>query len=131
MTRTIDVDELIRQALAAEDAEHLDLSGKPGWLSELTGVFRGQLRWFGAMFMAMVMVFFLLAVYCGWRFLSAGDDASLIRWGLGFLFCTGISISGKIWYWMETGRMATIREIKRVELLVAHLATELRDRRGT
>jgi len=122
--RTIDVDEVIRQALAAEDAAGIELPAEPGWLAELTGVFRSRLRWFGAMFMLMVMVFFGLAVYCGWRFLTATDDAGLIRWGLGFLFCTIVSLNGKIWYWMETGRLSTIREIKRLELLVAHLAAE-------
>lgn len=35
-------------------------------------------------------------------------------------------IGGKIWYWMQLDRIATVREIKRVELLVARLALELR-----
>lgn len=124
MTRTIDVDEVIRQALAAEDAAGIELPPEPGWLAELTGVFRSRMRWFGAMFMLNVLVFFGLAVYCGWRFVSAADDAGLIRWGIGFLFCTFISLTGKIWYWLETGRLGVIREIKRLELLVAHLAAE-------
>ena len=29
---------------------------------------------------------------------------------------------------METGRLATVEEVKRLELLVAHLACELRER---
>ncbi|MEW6336046.1 MAG: DUF6768 family protein [Acidobacteriota bacterium] len=126
MIRTSDVDALIREAVAAEDAEDLGLPDDRAWLSELTGVFRSHLRWFGAMFMIMLVVFFGLAVYCGWRFLTAPDDAALIRWGCGFLFCTVLCLSGKIWYWMEAGRLATIREIKRVELLVAHLTAEIR-----
>ena len=124
MPRTIDVDEVIRQALAAEDAPGIELPDEPGWLTELTGVFRSRLRWFGAMFMLNVMVFFGLAVYCGWRFLTATDDAGLIRWGTGLLFCTTVSLIGKIWYWLETGHLSTIREVKRLELLVAHLAAE-------
>jgi len=128
MKGKVDVDEMIRQALAAEDAEGIELPGEPGWLATLTGVFRSQMRWFGAMFMFMVMTFFGLAVYCGWRFLNAPDDAGLIRWGLGLLFCTIVALNGKVWYWMETGRLATVEEVKRLELLVAHLACELRER---
>lgn len=124
MTRTIDVDEVIRQALAAEDADGIELAAEPGWLAELTGVFRSRLRWIGMMYMANVMVFFGLAVYCGWSFLSAPDEAGLIRWGIGFLFCTVVSLVGKIWYWLETGRLSTVREIKRLELLIAHLAAD-------
>ena len=126
MTRNADVDTLIREALAAEDAQGSELLGEPGWPAMVTEVFRSRLRWLGAVFMAMVLVFFVLAVFCAVRFLAAADDAGLIRWGFGFLFCVITVIAGKIWYWMETGRLATLREIKRVELLIAHLAAEIR-----
>jgi len=35
-------------------------------------------------------------------------------------------MGGKTWYWMQVERLAIIRETKRVELLIAHLVTELR-----
>ncbi len=54
----------------------------------------------------------------------SSDPKAWLRWQVGFLFCTFVSLTGKIWYWLETGRLSTVREIKRLELLVAHLAAD-------
>jgi hypothetical protein len=92
----------------------------------VTAIFRGRLRWFGVMFMAMVLVFAILAVWCAVRFLGAGTVPEMLRWGAGLFLCVITVIGGKTWYWMQMERVAITREIKRVELLVAHLATSLR-----
>ena len=88
--------------------------------------FRGRMRWFGAMFMAMILVFSVLAVVCGVRFLGAPRIEDMLRWGAGFFLCYLAAMGGKTWYWMQVERLAIVREIKRVELLIAHLVTELR-----
>jgi len=48
--------------------------------------------------------------------------------GRGFFLCTFVALNAKNWYWMQMEHLATTREIKRLELLVAHLAVELRAR---
>lgn len=128
MTQMRDVDELIRQAFEAEGVAGFDRLGEPGLPDMVTELFRGRLRWYGAMFMAMIVVFAALAVYCGVRFLSTNDVPALIRWGAGLFVCLFAVMGGKNWYWMQMERLAMTREIKRVELLVAHLATEFRAR---
>ena len=128
MKNVNNVDELIREALRAEDLESFDTLGEPSMPDMITEVFRGRLRWFGALFMFMVMVFFVGCLYCGYRFVNSTDTVDLIRWGAGFFLSVTAVIGGKTWYWMETGRLATLREIKRVELLVAQLALEVRAR---
>jgi len=52
----------------------------------------------------------------------------MLRWGAGFFFTAFVALNAKNWYWMQMERIAMTREIKRVELLVAHLAAELRAR---
>jgi len=126
MTRGNDVDTLIRHALRAEDVAEFDALGEPGLPEMVTEVFRGRLWWAGVMFMFMVLVFFVGAVFCAIRFFAADGVPQMLHWGLGFLFCVITVIGGKIWYWMQLDRVATMREIKRVELLVAQLALELR-----
>lgn len=121
-----DVDELIREALQAENLDSYDNLGDASVPDMITEVFRGRLRWFGAIFMFMVMVFFVGCLYCGYRFLNSTAVVEQIRWGAGFFLSMITVIGGKTWYWMETGRLSTLREIKRVELLVAQLALELR-----
>jgi hypothetical protein len=122
------VDELIREALTAEDADDLEQLGEPGLPDMVTDVFRGRLRWYGAMFLTMILVFAVLAVYCAVRFLGTADVPEMLRWGAGFFLCVLVTMGGKNWYWMQMERLAMTREIKRVELLIAHLATELRPR---
>lgn len=128
MTRMADVDELIREALDAEDAAMLDRLGEPSLPDAVTEVFRGRLRWYGALFLAMIVIFFAFTVVCGFQFVAADDVPDLIRWGVGFLFGVIAVIGGKTWYWNQVERVAVTREIKRVELLVAQLAAELRTR---
>ena len=82
-------------------------------------LFRGRMRWFGAMFMAMILVFSVLAVVCGVRVLGAPRIEDMLRWGAGFFLCYLAAMGGKTWYRMHVERLAIIREIKRVEPLIA------------
>lgn len=127
MRRAADVDALIREALEAEDAEALERLGEPSLPDAVIEIFRGRMRWYGAMFLAMILICFAFTVVCCIQFLAADELPDLIRWGVGFLFGVITVIGGKTWYWNQVERVAVTREIKRVELLVAQLAVELRD----
>ena len=128
MAHDSDVDVLIRQALEAEHAEELEKLSEPSLPDMVTEVFRGKMRWYGAMFMAMIFVCAVAAVVCAVQFFSVDDVPSMLRWGAGFFFAFLAVQGGKTWYWMQHERVAMTREIKRVELLVAQLAVELRGR---
>jgi len=128
MTRKIDVDELIREAVKAEDVEEFDRLAEPGLPEMVVDLFRGRLRTYVVMFFFMILVCTVLAVYCGIRFLGTSDVPAMLRWGAGFFLFTFAALNAKNWYWMQMEHLATTREIKRVELLVAHLAAELRAR---
>lgn len=80
------------------------------------------------MFLLMMLACTAIAAYCGYRFFAAVDVTAMLRWGAGFLFCAFVALNAKNWYWMQMEHLATMREFKRVELLVAHLAAELRSR---
>jgi uncharacterized membrane protein (DUF485 family) len=120
------VDQLIREALQVEDIEGFDQLGEPGLPDMVTEVFRGRLWWAGALFMFMILVMFILSIVCAVRFLGADEVPDMLRWGAGFFLCVVAVIGGKIWYWMQLQQLAVLREVKRVELLVAHLSEQLR-----
>ena len=124
MTREPNVDELIREALHVEDIEGYDQLGEPGLPDMVTEVFRGRLWWIGALFMFMILLFFILSIVCAVQFLSTDDLHEMLRWGAGFFLCVVAVIGGKIWYWMQLQQLAVMREIKRVELLIAHLSEQ-------
>ena len=71
-------------------------------------------------------MFAILAAYCATRFFAATDLPEMLRWAAGFFTSLILVVSGKIWYWMQMDRFAVTREIKRVELLIAHLSAEWR-----
>jgi hypothetical protein len=125
MTREAEVDRLIREALRAEDLQIMSDLDEPSLPDAVTAIFRGRMRVYGAMFLFMILVFFVLTIVCAVQFLGADDAPEMIRWGVGFLFCVMTVMSGKTWWWMQVERIAMIREIKRVELLVAQLAAQL------
>jgi hypothetical protein len=120
--------DLIREALRAEGVPEMEIPGEPSLADMVTEVFSGRMWWTGVLMVANIVVLTVLAVICGIRFLGEGDLAGVIRWGAGFFVCFAGVIGCKLWYWMRLARITMIREIQRVELLVAHLAAELRTR---
>jgi hypothetical protein len=124
------LDALIREALSREEAALFDRLGPPSIPDLLTETFRGRLRWLNLFGGLLSFVFFGLAVYCAVMIFRTDALPAMIRWGLGFAFCLSAVWGLKLWFWMEMQRHATSREIKRVELAVAHLAAELRATRA-
>lgn len=126
MTHKVDLDALIREAVKAEDVAEFDRLGEPTLPEMVVDLFRGRLRAYVLLFLLMMMACTVLAVYCGYRFLVTTDIAEMLRWGGGFFVGLFVALNAKNWHWMQMERLAMTREIKRVELLVAQLAAELR-----
>ncbi len=124
--RNRDIDTLIREALSEEDAAFLASLDEPTLPEQLTEVFRGRWRWVNALSILVVLWLFLAGLYCVVAFLRADEVASMLRWGAGAAFCLVAVGFMKAWYWMELQRVALTREVKRLELQVAHLAAKLR-----
>lgn len=123
-----ELDALIREALSTEEREVFDRLGEPSLPAMMIGGFRGRLRWMNFYAMLMTFAFFALAVVSVVKIFQAEEVADMLRWGVGFAFGLAGTMALKVWFWLEMQRFALSREIKRVELAVAHLAGELRSR---
>lgn len=123
-------DSALRDALTREEAELLDRLGRPTSIDLVTDLFRGSLRWVNLYGLVLSLVFFGLTVYFLVGFLNASEPASLIRWGVGFGSSLLMLMAIKIWFWLDMQRHAQLRELKRLELQVAHLASQLRESTG-
>ncbi len=128
MAHKPNVDDLIREALKADGVEGLELPGELGLPDMVTEVFRGRMWWIGAAMMANLLAGTVLGVICAVLFLRASEVPDMLRWGAGFFFCLVVVVGSKLGYWMQMSRVSTAREVKRLELLVAHLAAELHGR---
>jgi uncharacterized membrane protein YciS (DUF1049 family) len=129
MTDKTDADALLRDALRAEGVEGFADIGEPSMPDMVIEVFRGRLRLYAIMFFLMILACAGVAVLCAAKAMAAPEVMEALRWGLGFIAALIVTLSGKTWYWLQMDRVAVSRELKRLELQVAHLATALRETR--
>jgi hypothetical protein len=117
------LDQAIRQALSAEDAEFLARFEKEAPLHEqVLGTFTGQWAALNMFAAAITFAMFAAFLYCVWQFFQAGELRDLIFWSAGALVSALFVAMLKIWFWMEMHKNAVLREVKRLELQVARLA---------
>ena len=117
-----DLDELIDEALDAEERELLRTLDEPGFFRQALGVFSGPTGWMSMVMMFWQAVLFIAGVWAAWRFFVATDPVTQLRWGLPamlLLIFAGMLKMALIPR-MESNRL--LRELKRVELQIAHLA---------
>jgi len=116
------IDELIKQALSEEESEILERLGEEQSIFEqLLTNFQGKMKWMSMYIAFMILVFFILSIYCLIEFLNAEDIRLMILWGAalgGSFFTVGLL---KMWHWMQMDKNALMREIKRLEIHIAAL----------
>ena len=122
-----DLDRAIRQSLSAEDAELFDRLGADEALHrQVLATFKSELGWFNSL--GWIVGFALFAVACvfAWRFMYAPDLTEMLRWGGAAALAFAGVLLVKVWFWMELQKNAIVREVKRLQVQVASLATQLR-----
>ncbi|MBL4616873.1 MAG: hypothetical protein JKY46_04200 [Robiginitomaculum sp.] len=117
------LDEAIREALNAEDAEQLEYLAAPqGMWARLWGVLRshsGPLAWYGIVLQFVTLGF---AIWAGWNFYFAPNGREMALWGALAGLMILMQTFLKFWFIVQMDKMEILREIKRLELQVALLA---------
>jgi hypothetical protein len=121
------IDERLRKSLSSEDQAFLaELDTNGSFHQDLAAAFQGHMRWLNALGLFFGLALFIVAVFCGWRFVIHTDLRSMLLWGAGAgLACLGLAMI-KLWFWLELKTNSIVREIKRVELQVASLRATAR-----
>ena len=120
------IDQLIRAALNEEEMQAFDELGEQGIVGMAFGAFSGKNKALSILMMFIAAVFFVLAVYSAVQFFRVEATKDLIMWASGFFFFMMGTTAMKVWWWMEMEKNATVREIKRVELQLANLASQVK-----
>lgn len=115
-----DYDLRLKNGLTAEDEAFLkDLEDRRGLFEQIGGTFTGPLAGWTVFAWALSLVFFALSVFCFWKLTGAEE------WREGLLWMTGV-LAGwisvgliKIWFWLRMNHLATLREMKKIELRLA------------
>ena len=118
------LDRAIRDALSKEDAEFLsrfDEHSTP--VGEVLDTFRGRWALMNAFAAVITFALFCAFVYCAWHMFEATDARDTVLWSVGAIIAMlGVAML-KMYFWMEINKNAVLREVKRLELQVARLAS--------
>jgi hypothetical protein len=114
-------DELIEQALSAEDRELLARHGEPGYFNQAFGLFRGAMGWVVWLAYLTGIAAFAGVAFALWQMSTAGEALTAIKWGVLALLLFQYTAMIKVFLGshLEANRM--LRELKRVELQLALL----------
>jgi uncharacterized membrane protein len=118
------LDRAIRDALSKEDAEFLsrfDEHSTP--VGEVLDTFRGRWALMNGFAALITFALFGAFVYCAWHMFGATDARETVLWSVGAIIAMlGVAML-KMYFWMEINKNAVLREVKRLELQVARLAS--------
>ncbi|MEO1492633.1 MAG: DUF6768 family protein [Pseudomonadota bacterium] len=114
------LDDLIAEALSAEDKTILRETEELGWFALGAQQFRGKLGWVTGVVMAVQAVLFIAGIWCAIAFFAATDALAALHWGLpaAVLIVLATILKTSLMPQMQADRV--LRELKRVELLIAH-----------
>ena len=122
--KDFELDQTIREALVAENDEWLnDLD--PAIHESIIEVFKGKSWWVATYAFFVMLALTALAAFSAWKFFHAEATRELVGWATGFLFCATSIGMIKIWYFIEMGKNSVTREIKRFELQLARVTSQL------
>ncbi|MBD3298274.1 MAG: hypothetical protein GF341_06440 [candidate division Zixibacteria bacterium] len=127
-----DIDRSILEALRQDDEElYQHFAAEHTMFHNAMDLFRGRQRWLALAGAFAMIVLLAVAVFTVVRFLQADTVRGMLLWSAAFLLCVVGGTGLKIWAWIEMSKNSIMREIKRIELQMAHLAREVRGAAGS
>ena len=115
-------DDQLGAALDADDRAFLDdLENGRGMFDQLGATLQGPMRFWSYMIGIFTLVFFLLALYCGWQAFQAEQVRETILWSVGFLMLFQAVAMLKMWLFDRMNLLSLLAEMKKIELRVAQL----------
>jgi len=119
-----DIDREIEKALSEEEQSLILQFEDLGLFTYFKSLFRGKDAWVTILSIIFGIILQILFFYCVYKFIVVAETDSKILWGGGAWFTAMMVAFMKVWFWMRMESNRVIREIKRVELQVARLASQ-------
>jgi len=116
-----DLDQALDAAISAEERQLLKSIGEePGFFGQTLSTFGGRTGWVNVILMLVQGVAFVAGAWAAFNFFAASDVLVALRWGLpsAVLLLMSLMIKLALWPTIQTDRV--LRELKRMELLMAH-----------
>jgi hypothetical protein len=121
-----EIDRKIREALPSNEAELLGPLDEPSLWNQVKEMFQGKLYWASMLVVIGGVASLVFLVVSAVFFFRAEGVREMLAWAGGFgLSLIAISFC-RLWFWLIMHRNTVVREVKRVELLVARLPGRLK-----
>ena len=118
-----DIDEEIRKALSEQEQDLARQFEELGLIGQFKSVFKGKTGWVSFASLIAGTLIQILFFYCAWKFFVTTGTNDKILWGGAAWFCAMMVAFMKVWFWMRMETNRVLRELKRLELQIAHLRT--------
>jgi hypothetical protein len=120
-----EMERKIREALPPKEAELLGPLDEPSLWAQMKEMFQGKLGWVSMLVVIAGVTFLVLLVVSLVCFFQAVGVREMLAWAGGFgLSLIAVSFC-RLWFWLLMHRNAMLREVRRVELLLARLSGRL------
>ena len=123
-TNKNEIDQIIKETLTKEEAKFYDDLEEQTLLQMLGGLFQTKYSWLIIIMNIVNLVMFVLSIYCVIQFLNTDTTNELIKWASAGFICWSAMAMIKLFVWMQMDKNAILRELKRLELQVASLASK-------
>ena len=123
----MNIDQQIKQALQEQFQDIVEENRKTDAnpFKQMKAGFKTNMKWLYMQVMLFSVLFFGFSLYGIYRFYHEQDPKALLGWSIVIIVFTLLTQFAKSWYWSELGRNRVIREVKLLELQVAHLTERL------
>ena len=120
-----EIDLLIKEALTEEESKFYDSLEEPNLFQMILGIFSGKNGWLMVIMSIMQVVFFAVFIYAAVQFFNTDVTNELLKWGfIGVLSMIAV-VMLKLYGWIRIEQKSTVREIKRLELLLSSMAGKI------
>jgi len=113
------LDRMIEAALTSQDSEILKETGELGYFALGLKQFSGKLGWVTWLITTLQILMFLIAIWCGINFFNAGDVLAAVKWGISGAVLALMALQMKLSLVPQMQADRVIREIKRLQLMIA------------
>lgn len=119
------LDQMIDEAVTAEERDLLRRIGEePSYIEQALGIFSGRTGWASVLLMVVQGIAFVTGAWATWNFFAATDVLGALRWGLPAAVLLLMSLTIKMALWPQIHINRLMRELKRVELQIAHSSSK-------
>lgn len=117
------LDNLLKEALSKEEQSILDNTRELGWFALGRSQFTGTYGWVTWIIMISQTVLFFFGIWAAWNCYVAMDALVAVKWAAMASTCIILSLVLKLSIMPQMQADRVLRELKRVELLIAHSKT--------